>query len=824
MAGEKHKFILLREKAEKILHNRGGPDSTIYTRDLETLVQELSIYHIELEQQNEELRRTQVELEKSRRKFSDLFDNAPFSYFLILENYQIVNLNATACRFMGGSKSDFLNQKITRFIHPSSQDTFLFHIREALVTNKSISCDIKLVSRQNEDFYVRLLTKAEKDEENEALSIIRISVSDHTSEVEAENARKASEEKFRQLAENSPVIVYRASLLPTYKFDYVSPAASVITGYTPDEYYADPSLRNKIIHPDDRESYEISIGMGSGEAFVFRWIKKDGTIIWTEQRNVLIRDENNVAFAVEGTVRDITEQKTAENALRESEEKYRTIFEGAPLGIFRSVPEGRFIEVNQALADMFGYETPEEVISSIGNIAEQMYTEAGRREEIIKITSKDKVSKFENAFKRKNGDTFFANLYIREITDLNGFTILEGMIEDITEAKKYEKFLEVAKDKAEESDRLKSSFLQNMSHEIRTPMNAICGFADLLMNEREEEKIQSFTHIIQKSSEQLLSLIDDIILYSKLQTKLIPVNLSGFKVIMLVKDVYESFAYQDMPGRIVLRFEISESCRDLYIKADYEKIRQVLTNLVSNAIKYTIQGEIVIGCSLLTERIEFSVRDTGIGIPASEHKNIFNRFYRGEQVEKTAIRGTGLGLCIVKEMVQLLEGEIEVSSIPGEGSRFYFSIPLLREVPEPPKKVQHVSGDVDINDLSVLIVEDEIYNYMYLRALLGKLVKTIDHAFNGRDAIELVRHNTYDLILMDLKMPVMNGHDATIEIKKMYPDMMVIAQTAYSHQEEKDLALLSGCDGYITKPIIRDDILNVIDQVVSHKRNKQTPL
>lgn len=817
MASGNHNFSKLREKADKILQNGGGPDNSMYTRDLETLVQELNIYQIELEQQNEELIHTQLELEKSRLRFSDLFDNAPFSYFLIFDNDKIINLNATACKFLGGDKGDFINQRISKFIHPASQDTFLFHLRDVKASNKSLTCDIKLVSRQKEEFYVRLLSKAETDEENGTRSVIRVSVSDHTSEIEAEIARKESEEKFRQLAENSPVIIYRTSLQPSFRFDYISPAVFTITGYSPEEFYQDPSLRHRIVHPDDILLYENSEGIVNGEPVVLRWTRKNGAIIWIEQRNLLVTDNGGQPLIIEGTVRDITEQKTAEIAIRSSEEKYRTIFEGAPLGIFRSTREGRFIEVNQAFARMFGYQDPEEVLSMIYSISEQMYVDTLKRSEILENTSKDKVSKFENIYKKRNGEIFYANLYQREITDENGNTILEGMVEDTTDSKNYEKTLKSAIEKAEEGDRLKMSFLQNMSHEIRTPMNAICGFSDLLLNERDENSIRSYTNIIQNSSQQLLSLIDDIILYSKLQTKIIPVKLSGFKVFSLIKDVYDSFTIQDIPENIVLKYNIDPECKDVFIQGDYDKLRQVLTNLFSNAIKYTDRGEISISCAVVDDRLEFSVKDTGIGIPQSEHENVFSRFYRGLQVEKTAIRGTGLGLSIVKEMVDLLDGNIQLESVHKVGSRFFFSIPLIIDVPVEIDKTVESSSATLMHELNVLIVEDEIYNFLYLHALLEKIVKDIDNAFDGQEALDMVKRRKYDLIFMDLKMPVMNGHKATIEIKKLFPDIPVIAQTAYSHTDEKTLAFKSGCDAYLTKPISKADVINAINIVFANK-------
>jgi CheY-like chemotaxis protein/anti-sigma regulatory factor (Ser/Thr protein kinase) len=286
-------------------------------------------------------------------------------------------------------------------------------------------------------------------------------------------------------------------------------------------------------------------------------------------------------------------------------------------------------------------------------------------------------------------------------------------------------------------------------------------------------------------------------------------------VFSLIKDVYDSFSVQDIPENILLKYEIDANCKDMIIQGDYDKLRQVIANLFSNAIKYTNRGEIVISCSVIGERIEFSVRDTGIGIPASELSTVFNRFYRGQQVEKTAIRGTGLGLSIVKEMVDLLDGIISVESVPEKGSRFFFSIPLVFGIPKEIKKSTGNSSETIMNELSVLIVEDEIYNFLYLHAVLEKLVKDIDNAFDGKEALDMVKMRKYDLIFMDLKMPVMDGHEATRKIKELFPGIPIIAQTAYSHSEEKKLAFKSGCDGYLTKPISKETVINSINAVFS---------
>ncbi|MCF8361547.1 MAG: transporter substrate-binding domain-containing protein [Prolixibacteraceae bacterium] len=251
--------------------------------------------------------------------------------------------------------------------------------------------------------------------------------------------------------------------------------------------------------------------------------------------------------------------------------------------------------------------------------------------------------------------------------------ITNNLKNEIARRKDIEVDLLAAKKRAEESDQLKSAFLANMSHEIRTPMNSIMGFASLLPSEESKELMAQYAKIIVQNSEQLVNIIDDIVLYSKLQTKLITPNHSNFKAIDLFEDIYQSFQLPIYPNNIKLNVN-HDAGIDLEFNTDYEKIRQVFTNLISNAYKYTDEGEIEIGCQNCENDALFYVRDTGIGIPEKDIEKIFGRFYRAHNAERKSQNGTGLGLSIVKELIELLGGKIWVESKEGEGSTFYFKL------------------------------------------------------------------------------------------------------------------------------------------------------
>jgi signal transduction histidine kinase/CheY-like chemotaxis protein len=382
---------------------------------------------------------------------------------------------------------------------------------------------------------------------------------------------------------------------------------------------------------------------------------------------------------------------------------------------------------------------------------------------------------------------------------------------DVTRRSQYEPGLKVSEVKAKERNRLKSAFLVNMSHEIRTPMNAIIGFSDLLMEAEGDEK-REFASIIQKCSKQLLSLIDDVLQLSRLQSKKLPVDNIRFKPAELVTDVFRMFNHPRLKKELDIALIIPGQYKDLVMQSDAGKIKQILTNLVSNAMKYTLEGIVKLGFDLQDGFVEFYVTDTGIGIPETEQERIFDSFYRSERAISSSIEGTGLGLCIAKELVELLDGMIGVSSSLDKGSRFFFSIPLEESDKIDPRIPLFQAEQKYLKENTILIAEDKRVHYLYIEILLKDKVKRIDHATNGKEAVELALKNSYNLILMDLKMPVMGGIEATKILKRQLPDIPIIAQTAYSMPEEKESALKAGCADFLTKPIRKRDLIEMINR------------
>ncbi|OFX63289.1 MAG: hypothetical protein A2066_10805 [Bacteroidetes bacterium GWB2_41_8] len=402
-------------------------------------------------------------------------------------------------------------------------------------------------------------------------------------------------------------------------------------------------------------------------------IRKDGTTVWTEVKASLISDENNHPVGILGVTRDISKRKNALDELR----KLSRAVEQSPDSVLITNTKAEIEYVNPALLKISGYSAEELIgqnprIFSSGNKTKKEY------EMLWHTITKGRVWEGEFQNRKKNGELFWEATTISPVTDQNNkITHYLAIRRDITEQNRMTQELIAAKERAEESDRLKSSFLANMSHEIRTPLNSIMGFASLLPEEESKELLNEYANIIVKNSEQLVSLIDGIVLYSKLQTRLMTYKPTRFEASKLFSDIKDSFSLAVFQENASLNYECNiDGATQLF--TDYDKLRQVITNLISNAIKYTSGGEITVGCNSGEDHYEFFVKDTGIGILPSDIEHIFERFYRGRNIEESTTRGTGLGLSIVKELIELLKGEIWVESEVGKGSTFYVTLPYVR--------------------------------------------------------------------------------------------------------------------------------------------------
>ena len=399
--------------------------------------------------------------------------------------------------------------------------------------------------------------------------------------------------------------------------------------------------------------------------------------------------------------------------------------------------------------------------------------------------------------------------------------LLEFVADQISTAilrKNIENELKIALAKAQESDRLKSSFLANMSHEIRTPMNGIIGFSELFLNpELSYAERKEYAKIVINSSKRLLSIVNDILDISKIEAGVVKLNYENVNINELLYDLETFYAPKAQRNNLELICVKGLKNTESNIKIDKTKLNQVITNLVSNAFKFTNKGSIEFGYELVDGYLRFYVKDTGVGIDEKQHDVIFDRFIQVDEDYSKQSKGTGLGLAISKRFVELFKGEIWLNSSK-EGTTIFFTIPytkvqksIITSVID--KKPKIVKSNIEI---PILVAEDEEYNLLYINELFSKTNYKIVEAVNGLEAVEMAnKHPEIKLILMDIKMPIMNGIEAMKEIKQTQPNIPIIALSAFAMESDKENALANGFDGYVSKPIDKKLLFNLIEEFTS---------
>lgn len=418
----------------------------------------------------------------------------------------------------------------------------------------------------------------------------------------------------------------------------------------------------------------------------------------------------------------------------------------------------------------------------------------------------------------KEKDTFFkcrGTVVSSKMRDALSFILIIG---DVSKRKMTEYELIKALEKAEESDKLKTAFLTSMSHEIRTPMNHIIGFVDFLRDPAlPQEEREEYSQIVFESGQVLLRLIDDIIDIAKIEAGQMRLHKTNFVLNEMMQNLFKSYnQLRTKKGKQHISFQLKTPphISNLTVNTDAVRLQQILSNLLDNAFKFTESGAVEIGYEVFEDQLQFFVKDTGVGISSDQHEHIFKRFRQLDYSSTKKYGGTGLGLSILKGLIDLLDGSVTLNSTPGKGSEFRFTLPAAivqiehKQTPliDEKKHTYHWPGK------QVLIVEDERTNYNLLMIMLRPSLVKILWAMDGDEAISMVKEGNHniDLILMDIRLPRTNGYEATEAIKKLRPDIPIIAQTAYAMDIEIQLAEKAGCDGYITKPIDRHQLLETM--------------
>jgi PAS domain S-box-containing protein len=538
-----------------------------------------------------------------------------------------------------------------------------------------------------------------------------------------------------------------------------------------------------------------------------------------------LQQENN---SLKSLHNDISRLKKTQMDLIASEIRYRSLFESAKDGILILDAEtGKIVDVNPFLIDLLGYSHDQFFEKSIWEIGTFKDIIANQNK-YLDLKKNEYVRYNDLPLETKDGRIIHVE-FVSNVHIADNQNVIQCNIRDITERIKIEKELIKAKEKAEESDRLKSAFLANMSHEIRTPMNGILGFADLLKEPNlKSDKQQKYIGIIEKSGTRMLNIINSIVDISIIEAGLMKLDMKETNVNKQIEFIYTFFKSEAETKGIKLSFSNTLPQKEATIKTDSEKLYAILTNLVKNAIKYTPEGSIELGYvstasttttpdKMVSEPVElrFYVKDTGIGIPAERQEAIFDRFIQVDIEDKMARQGAGLGLSISKAYVEMLGGEIWVESEKGKGSTFYFTLPYNFEPKKKTIVLQPASSDKNdtIRKLKILVAEDDEVSEMLIDSYIKMFGKEILKARTGAEAVEACRDNPdIDLILMDIQMPGMGGYEATKQIREFNKEVIIIAQTAYGLTGDRERAIKTGCNDYITKPIKKSELLALIQK------------
>jgi len=650
----------------------------------------------------------------------------------------------------------------------------------------------------------------------------------------AEDALRQSEQRYRRITAAVTDYIYTVRVQGGQAVETIHrPTSAAVIGYSPEELAADPELWIRMVPEEDRPAvFEQASRVLSGESFEpleHRIVRKDGAVRWVRNTPVPHYDAQGNLIAYDGLIRDITEQKQAETALRESNVELRGIYDAMADGlVIADVDTKRLLRVNTAACRILGYGEDELLSMSVMDIHPPR--ELPDILETFIALAEGRLSVAENVpFLRKDKTVFYADLTSAgKRFDYHQRLATALVVRDITKRKWTEEELAKAKRAAEAADRAKSQFLANMSHEIRTPMTAILGYADLLRaSEPPPEERETYLETIHRNGQILLQLINDILDLSKIDANKIaiePVDCSPWRIVEQVVSLLRGRAAEKgLSLEVEYAFPLPEG-----IRTDPVRLQQILVNLVGNSIKFTEQGGVRVavrctGPDTAAPRMQFAVSDTGPGMTAEEAVRLFEPFARAAAAR--GVGGTGLGLAISKRLAGLLGGDIDVQSRPGEGSTFTLTVnpgPLRGAAmlqappsaaaaePEPatpePRPVLHGR---------LLLADDDRDTQRLLGLVLATAGLEVDAAENGRTACRMAEASQaegrpYDLILMDIEMPEMDGYQATAELRRSGWQGPIVALTAHAMAGEQQKCLAAGCDDYISKPIEQSGLLAAI--------------
>ncbi len=756
-------------------------------------------------------RKAEESLRQAEENFRRSLDESPLGMRIVSKNYKTVYVNQAVLDIYGyDSTEELINTPVKKRYTPDSHKAFLERNKQRKQGHFGPSEYEVSIARKNGEIRHLIAYRKEILWNGEKQSLVIYS--DVTQQKLAEKALKESEERFRSIYDNSSLGMYRTT--PGGKIMMSNPALVEMLGYrsfeeltatrdlSKQKYFSKNTPRDEFIKLIE-EKQEIT-------GYEAEWVRKDGTLIYVRISARAIKNKDGKTIYYDGTVEDITKQKLTDKALKESEEKFRTLVENAFSGIYL-LQDRHYEYVNDKFCEITGY-SREELTSKDFDFGVMI---SGKGKDIVQKWYKarrkgvEKPAVYETRIITKTGK--LKDLEIMTIgLEISGQPKVLGVIRDITEYKQSQK-LEEQVAIAKRSLEFKKNFLANMSHEIRTPLTGIMGMAEILGKTKLTPYQREYLNTLRYSTENLREIINQILDYSKIEAGEVLLKPRIFPVEALFENaekLFESICNKDIKLEKNISPELSG-----HIKTDEQRVLQVIYNLLSNAVKFTDKGKITLRLTPETPidekgnfLIKAEVEDTGIGIRPEVQKHLFKPFAQIDQGDTRDIDGTGLGLSICKKLCEILGGDIDVNSKPGKGSLFWFTFIAKRAKEETEhfltdsktKAVKHP----ELSSLKILHVEDKPVNQKVVTLILESMGHEVKTAGNGKKAIEICSKEKFDLILMDIQMPVMDGITATRKLRKNFSDLPpIIGLSANAFEGDREKYMKLGMDEYLTKPV-----------------------
>ncbi len=782
----------------------------------------------------------------SRENYRLLVENQTDLVVKVDNNGHFLFVSPSYCHTFGKTEEELVGQKFMPLVHKDDRESTAKSLES--IYFPPYTCYHEQRAKTKDGWrWLAWSNSAVLNEDREVIAIIGVG-RDITAQKTAEFKLQQSEERFRQMV----------NLLPQTVFETDTKGNITLTnehainefGYSAKDFQNGIAIYS-LVAASDRERAQKSLLQNIEEKELdngYLLVRQNGTTFPSIINCApIISEGNHAGYRI--VITNITDQKTTEEKIRQSENNYRTIFELASDSIMvHDFSTGEVIDANINAIKSYGLSTLEELKQfNYWNEPPYAYEDAINH---INMAKKVGTHRFEWKNLRIDGTIFWEDVQLSKVIIL-GVPHIISISRDITlQRQAQEEIIHIneelrerneeyaalneeyaaqneellkAKEKAVESDRLKSAFLANMSHEIRTPMNAILGFSGLLTEPNiSKDKQYHFASIVKQRSLDLLKIIDDILDISKIeanQLKLQPTSGRVSELLNNLLDLYSSKRAIGSKPHIAIRLANNLSLNNDQIMADFGRLKQVLVNLIENALKFIDTGYIEIGCEQpVPGSLMFYVKDTGIGIPQEKQELIFQRFRQAHESLPNAGGGTGLGLSICKGIVELMGGSMWLQSTMNEGSTFYFSIPYIStERPSRPS-VSAYNRSYDLEKLNVLVVEDDTFNARYLEELLTSANANLTLAQNGNSVLHLLSNGYIpDIVLLDVRLPDTNGLDLVKPIKLASSTTPIIAQTAYASDEDKQKCLLAGCNDYIAKPVSKERLFKLIAKHIKKK-------